>query len=87
MVYIEKGKSSKERMHYQEKMMIDKFFIIKLGWPGSFLEFNKIIGPLTNPKEYGLDDSICFDLVMPSIPGFVFSSAPKYPYGPRKIAN
>ena len=24
---------------------------------------------------------------MPSIPGFVFSSAPKYPYGPRKIAS
>ena len=53
--------------------------LISHGWPGSFLEFNKIIGPLTNPKEYGLDDSICFDLVMPSIPGFVFSSAPKHP--------
>lgn len=60
--------------------------LISHGWPGSFLEFNKIIGPLTNPKQYGLDDSICFDLVIPSIPGFVFSSAPKLPYGPRKIA-
>ena len=61
--------------------------LISHGWPGSFLEFNKIIGPLTNPKQYGLDDSICFDLVIPSIPGFVFSSAPKHPYGPRKIAS
>ena len=61
--------------------------MISHGWPGSFLEFNKIIGPLTNPKQYGLDDSICFDLVIPSIPGFVFSSAPKHPYGPRKIAS
>ena len=61
--------------------------LISHGWPGSFLEFNKVIGPLTNPKQYGLDDSICFDLVMPSIPGFVFSSAPNYPYGPRKIAT
>ena len=41
--------------------------IDKSRWPGSFLEFNKVIGPLTNPKQYGLDDSICFDLVMPSI--------------------
>ncbi len=61
--------------------------LISHGWPGSFLEFKKIIGPLTNPKKYGLDDSICFDIVMPSIPGFVFSSAPEYPYGPRKIAS
>ena len=61
--------------------------LISHGWPGSLLEFNKVIGPLTNPKQYGLDDSICFDLVMPSIPGFVFSSPPKYPYRPRKIAT
>ena len=61
--------------------------LISHGWPGSFLEFNKIIGPLTNPKQYGLDDSICFDLVIPSIPGFMFSSAPNHPYGPRKIAS
>ena len=61
--------------------------LISHGWPGSFLEFNKIIGPLTNPKQYGLDDSICFDLVIPSIPGFIFSSAPNHPYGPRKIAS
>ena len=49
------------------------------------LEFNKIITRLLI-KQYGLDDSICFDLVMPSIPG-LFSSPPKYPYGPRKIAT
>ena len=61
--------------------------LISHGWPGSFLEFNKIIGSLTNTKQYGLDDSICFDLVIPSIPGFMFSSAPNHPYGPRKIAS
>ena len=61
--------------------IIDKSRVARL-----ILEFNKVIGPLTNPKQYGLDDSICFDLVMPSI-RFCFSSAPKYPYGPRKIAT
>ena len=61
--------------------------IISHGWPGSFIEFKKIIGPLTNPKKYGLDSSMCFDVIVPSIPGFAFSNAPTLPYGPRKIAN
>ena len=50
-------------------------------------EFKKIIGQLTNPKKYGLDDRISFDVIAPSIPGFAFSSPPSKPYGPRKIAN
>ena len=61
--------------------------LVSHGWPGSFLEFKKILEPLTNPKKYGLDEDVCFDLVMPSIPGFAFSDAPKRPLGPRKIAN
>ena len=61
--------------------------LVSHGWPGSFLEFKKILEPLTNPKKYGLDEDVCFDLVMPSIPGFAFSDAPKRPMGPRKIAN
>ena len=61
--------------------------LVSHGWPGSFLEFKKILEPLTNPKKYGLDEDVCFDLVMPSIPGFAFSEAPKRPLGPRKIAT
>ena len=60
--------------------------LISHGWPGSFIEFNNIIGPLSNPKKYGLDNSISFDIVAPSIPGFAFSEAPSKPIGPRKIA-
>lgn len=60
--------------------------LISHGWPGSFLEFGKIIGPLTNPKKYGLDSKVSFDLIIPSIPGFAFSDAPPMPIGPRKIA-
>ena len=60
--------------------------LISHGWPGSFIEFKNITEPLTNPKKFGLDENICFDLIMPSIPGFAFSSAPKLPFGPRKIA-
>ena len=45
--------------------------LISHGWPGSFLEFKNILEPLTNPKKYGLDEDVCFDLIMPSIPGLL----------------
>lgn len=44
------------------------------GWPGSFADFIKVIEPLTNPQA---DDQIAFDLVIPSIPGFGFSTPVK----------
>ena len=61
--------------------------LISHGWPGSFLEFKNIMEPLTNPKKFGLNDEICFDLIVPSIPGFAFSKASERPFGPRKIAS
>lgn len=43
------------------------------GWPGSFVEFQNVIGPLTNPRAHGLDPRTAFHVVAPSIPGFGFS--------------
>src|SRR5580704_134729 len=40
------------------------------GWPGSIVEFLKLIDPLTNPKD---KNSLAFDVVVPSLPGFGFS--------------
>jgi epoxide hydrolase len=40
------------------------------GWPGSILEFEKLIGPLTHPKD---KDSPAFDVIVPSLPGFGYS--------------
>ncbi|WP_240230556.1 epoxide hydrolase family protein [Devosia lacusdianchii] len=48
--------------------------ILSHGWPGSFAEFLGLIGPLTDPAAHGLDATIAFDLVIPSLPGFGFSS-------------
>ena len=45
------------------------------GWPGSFYEFPKVIGPLFDPQAHGGNSADSFDLVVPSIPGFVFSEA------------
>ena len=44
------------------------------GWPGSFLEFIELIGPLTDPVAHGGDPADAFHLVIPSVPGFGFST-------------
>jgi len=48
--------------------------ILTHGWPGSVVEYLDVIGPLTDPRAHGRDPSIAFDLVVPSLPGFAFSS-------------
>jgi epoxide hydrolase len=50
--------------------------ILTHGWPGSILEFLKLIGPLTDPVSYGGDAADSFDVVVPSLPGFGFSGKP-----------
>jgi pimeloyl-ACP methyl ester carboxylesterase len=50
--------------------------VITHGWPGSFLEMLKIIPMLTDPASYGGDPEHAFDVVVPSMPGFGFSSRP-----------
>jgi hypothetical protein len=50
--------------------------ILTHGWPGSILEFVKIIGPLTDPTAYGGRAEDAFDVVIPSMPGYGFSGKP-----------
>ncbi|GAA2697897.1 epoxide hydrolase family protein [Actinoplanes palleronii] len=50
--------------------------ILTHGWPGSIVEFLKLIGPLTDPVAYGADAADSFDVVIPSLPGFGFSQKP-----------
>jgi len=47
--------------------------ILTHGWPGSFIEFLDVIGPLSDPKAHGAPDTLAFHLVIPSIPGYGFS--------------
>ena len=44
------------------------------GWPGSFVEFVELIGPLTDPAAHGGDPADAFHVVIPSVPGFAFST-------------
>ncbi|SFA97567.1 Pimeloyl-ACP methyl ester carboxylesterase [Amycolatopsis marina] len=47
--------------------------ILTHGWPGSFVEYLDVIGPLTDPRAHGGDPAQAFHLVIPSMPGFAFS--------------
>jgi pimeloyl-ACP methyl ester carboxylesterase len=43
------------------------------GYPSSFVEFIKVIDLLTNPTQHGMQSTVSFHLIIPSIPGFGFS--------------
>jgi pimeloyl-ACP methyl ester carboxylesterase len=53
--------------------------IMTHGWPGSIIEFLKVIGPLTDPVAHGGDATDAFDLVCPSLPGYGYSAKPEAP--------
>ena len=62
--------------------------ILTHGWPGSVVEFLDVIGPLTDPAGFGGSADDAFDLIVPSLPGFGFSSKPKgKPIGPVTVAR
>lgn len=53
------------------------------GWPGSVIEFLKVLGPLTDPAE-----GPAFHVIAPSLPGYGFSDKPaETGWGVEKIAN
>lgn len=58
------------------------------GWPGSFMEFSKMIGPLTDPVAHGGRAEDAFHVVIPSVPGYGFSDKPHKPgYNARQMAG
>ncbi|WPO98075.1 epoxide hydrolase [Pseudomonas sp. HR96] len=62
--------------------------ILTHGWPGSFVEMQAIIPLLADPGRHGGDPQDAFDVVVPSLPGYGFSSAPKRPgTGPFEVAG
>jgi len=60
--------------------------LITHGWPGSIVEFHKVIEPLTNPSSGRAEDA--FHVVCPSLPGYGFSGKPsRTGWGVEKIAE
>jgi microsomal epoxide hydrolase len=55
------------------------------GWPGSIVEFLKLIEPLTHPKDKNVP---AFDVIIPSLPGFGFSGpTTTRGWDPRRMAK
>ena len=62
--------------------------LITHGWPGSVVEFHKVIEPLADPTRFGGDAADAFHVVCPSLPGFGFSGKPATTgWGVERIAR
>ena len=62
--------------------------VLTHGWPGSFIEMQRIIPLLTDPASHGGDPADAFDVVVPSLPGYTFSAPfPQTGMGPYEIAG
>ena len=53
--------------------------LLSHGWPGSVLEFLKLVPRLTDPAAFGGDARDAFTLVVPSLPGYTLSFAEHQP--------
>ncbi|MYZ40482.1 epoxide hydrolase [Streptomyces sp. SID4917] len=47
--------------------------VLTNGWPSSFLELTALARRLATPSQYGGDAADAFTVIVPSLPGFVFS--------------
>ena len=62
--------------------------IMTHGWPGSVIELLEVVGPLTDPTAHGGRAEDAFDLVLPSLPGYGFSSEPaEIGWDPGRVAR
>lgn len=61
--------------------------ILSHGWPSSFVEMLSVVGPLTDPVAYGGDPADSFDVIIPSLPGFLYSGLSPEPLTRRRIAE
>ena len=57
------------------------------GYPSSFVEFTRMIGPLLDPEAHGGRAEDAFHVVVPSIPGFGFSDPAVPSWGIQQTAN
>jgi pimeloyl-ACP methyl ester carboxylesterase len=48
--------------------------VLTHGWPWTFWDYERVIGPLADPAAHGGDAADAFDVVVPSLPGTAFSS-------------
>ena len=60
--------------------------LIAHGWPYSWRSYDALVGPLAHPEQHGGRADDAFSVVVPSYPGYAFSSRPARPMGPLATA-
>ncbi|MGA9747235.1 MAG: epoxide hydrolase family protein [Nocardioides sp.] len=60
--------------------------ILLHGWPSSFVEMLPLAQRLSDPASYGEDPAQAFDVVVPSLPGFLYSELPDGPLTRQAMA-
>jgi len=61
--------------------------VLTHGWPSSFVEMLRVAGPLTDPAGHGGSPADAFDVIIPSLPGFLYSDLPAGPFTRRGVAE
>ncbi len=61
-------------LHAQARNPDAPVLLLSHGWPWTFWDFKQVIGPLSRPEDYGGDPNRAFHVVVPSLPGFGFST-------------
>ena len=74
-------------VHVKSRCSNAKPLLLTHGWPGSIVEFHKVIEPLVDPERHGGTADQACDVICPSLPGFGFSDKPvKSGWGVRRVA-
>ena len=75
-------------IHQRSPVADARPLLITHGWPGSIVEFMKVIEPLSDPVNHGGKAEDAFHVICPSLPGYGFSGKPDITgYGVGKIAE
>ena len=61
--------------------------VLTHGWPSSFFDLTKLVPLLTDPAAHGGNPADAFDVVVPSMPGFGFSSRPTERFVSARVAD
>jgi len=61
--------------------------VLTHGWPSTFFEMSKLIPLLTDPGVHGGDPADAFDVIVPSMPGYGFSTRPTAPFVSAQVPS
>ncbi|MGW2229464.1 epoxide hydrolase family protein [Streptomyces formicae] len=61
--------------------------VLSHGWPSSYVEMLPVARLLADPASHGGDPADAFDVVVPSLPGFLHSGLPEGPFTRERVAG